>query len=219
MEAVQKTSISHMALIFSSNPVFTALGALVFFKEKFQRKLIWVYGLALTGLYFLFRDQGDQVSTVYGDSAALISAVLHAAYVLSGKRSRRDLGNLEFTSLVYLSSGIMFLMLAVALQAPLNISSENTWWALLGLIVFPTLLGHSLFNYLLNSININFLSCAKLIEPGLATLMAYWFVGEQISSSSFWAYGFIASAVMILFWPKAPSQVHIDRNIESIKKL
>lgn len=217
MEAVQKTSISHMALIFASNPIFTAVGALVFFQEKFHRKLFLVYGLALTGLYFLFRDQGDQASTVYGDCAALISAVLHAAYVLSGKRSRRDMGNLQFTSLVYLSSGIMFLILAFALNAPLAISSQNTWWALIGLIIFPTLLGHSLFNYLLNSMNINFLSCAKLIEPGLATLMAYWLVGELISSSSFWAYGFIASAVLILFWPKGRSPVHIVKNKETMK--
>lgn len=202
MEAVQTTSVSHMVLIFSSAPIFTALGSQFLFKDRFYPRFFLVYGLALTGIVLLFRDHPEgSLSTLHGDLNALISAALHAGYTLSGKKSRERLNNGQFTAVLYLSSGLLFFLWALWAQEPLVQDSFNFNVAILGLVLFPTFLGHTLYAYLLKTMNINFLSCSKLLEPALSTLMAFIIFKEEIGPADVYAYAFIAAAVLVLFRP------------------
>lgn len=202
MEAVQTTSVSHMVLIFSSAPIFTAIGSLFFFKDRFYPRFFLVYGLAITGIVLLFRDHPEgSVSTLHGDLSALISAALHAAYTLCGKKSRENLDNSQFTAVLYLSSGFFFLLWALGAKEPLVHDTMGFNIAIFGLILFPTFLGHTLYAYLLKTMNINFLSCSKLLEPALSTLLAFLLFKEEIGASDIFAYAFIAAAVLILFRP------------------
>ncbi len=203
MEAVQTTSVAHLVLIFSSSPIFTAVGSLLFYRDRLLPRFFLVYGLAIAGILLLFQDHSAaSVSTLHGDLVALLSALLHSVYALLGKRARQQLDNWQFTSVLYLVSGTLFLVWALASNAPLLIPTSNFNLAILGLIIFPSLLGHSLYTYLLKHVNINFLSCAKLLEPGLSTLLAFLFLSETIGTQDVVAYGLIATAVVILFWRK-----------------
>lgn len=203
MEAVQTTSVAHLVLIFSSSPIFTAIGSFLFYRDRFRREYFLVYSLAIAGILLLFQDHSSSaVSTLHGDIFALVSAALHSAYALSGKKARETLDNSHFTSLLYLSSGAFFLCWALLFGQPLFVAGLSFQAGVWGLIVFPTLLGHTLYAYLLKHLNINFLSCAKLLEPGLSTLMAYWILGENLGAQDLLAYLLIGSAVLILFWPK-----------------
>ena len=203
MEAVQTTSVSHLVLIFSANPLFTALGSLIFFRDRFYPRFILVYSLALAGILLLFQDHPQSsVSTLHGDLFALLSAALHSGYALAGKRARHDLENGPFTSVLYLSAGLLFLVTVLVQNAPLYVPTYEFSGALLGLIFLPSLMGHSLYAYLLKHVNINFLSCAKLLEPGLSTGLAFLFLNESIGAQDVFAYGLIALAVIILFSKK-----------------
>lgn len=202
MEAVQTTSVSHMVLIFSANPIFTAIGSLLFFKDRFYPRFFLVYGLAIIGIVLLFQDHAlGSVSTLHGDLNALLSSALHSAYALSGKKTREHLNNSQFTAVLYLSSGLLFLFWAMGAGEPLFKDSFSFYLAIAGLVALPSLMGHTLYAYLLKHMNINFLSCAKLLEPALSTLMAFWIFQEQIGAMDLWAYGFIGAAVLILFRP------------------
>ena len=74
----------------------------------------------------------------------------------------------------------------------------STWAALATLAFAVSLGGHGLFTYLLNTYGVLALSCAKLVEPVLAALGAYWLFGEPLSPRLGAAFALIATGVVVL---------------------
>ena len=77
----------------------------------------------------------------------------------------------------------------------------TTWAAIVGLALGVTLAGHALFTWLLATMNVNLLSCAKLLEPIGGALGAWLAFGEPLNSTTPIAFGLIASAVLVLLVP------------------
>lgn len=208
--ATQNTSIAHLVMIFSANPIFVALGAYLFFGEKLPKRALISYPLTMIGLTLLMVDRAPEgtVTTVYGDVMALASVILHAGYGLLSKRARNFLDNDLYSFWLYVGTGGFYFLFALIRGVFWTSESGFVeypmmfYFSVLGLIVFPTLLGHTLFTYLLKHMNITILSCAKLVEPGISVYMAYFFFGERAGPHATLAFSFIAAAVLILFLPK-----------------
>lgn len=207
VHSAQTTSVAHVVLIFSAAPIFTAIGAALWFREKFPKHLYFVYLLAGLGVYLLMTDPirastvRAQATTVEGDVSALISAALHAVYVLASRQARREATNLRFSFWLYSISGFLFLMIALFQEQPLAPTHPLFYLAIGGLILFPSLLGHTLFTYLLKYVNVNILSCAKLLEPAFAVGMAYILFDEVVGAKTVSAFALMIAAVLILFRP------------------
>ncbi|GIL16505.1 MAG: permease [Oligoflexia bacterium] len=196
------TTIANCMIIFAINPLFTAAGATVFLKEHFQKKLIFAYILAVFGIYQLvhhnLRFDSDYL---WGDISALFSAVLFSAYVLTGRKAREIHTTKGYTFLVYGLASFCFLTLALVKKTELTNYPAQTWMAIAGLVLFPTLLGHALFSYLMKHMNLNWMSCGKLIEPVLSSIVAIWLFQENLTTSTWIAFGFTSISVLILFSP------------------
>jgi drug/metabolite transporter (DMT)-like permease len=190
-------------ILFASNPLFTAFASVVFFREKLTARLVVAYLLALSGIYYLVSHQLKfEPNTLDGDLAALLSGALYSAYLLASQQARRELQNKEFTLIMFSIAGLCFLALGFAREIPLLPTTPQTWGAIMGLAIFSTILGHGLFSYLLQYMNINVMSCGKLLEPALAALAAWLLFGEEITSTMVISFGLTASGVALLFWKK-----------------
>lgn len=198
--ASQNTTVSNTMIIFSSNPIWTSLGAIVFFQEVFKKRLIVSYLLALGSIYLLVIHD-FQLSNNYGDWSALLSALFYAAYMLTGKQARRYLDNRSFALIQYSICALLFALCVVATQANLTGYPNISWLSVAGLVVFPTLLGHFLFTYLVQYMNINLMACGKLIEPIIASILAYFIFREQLSQYAWISFVLTTFAVLILFAP------------------
>lgn len=215
--SAQTTSIAHLVMIFSSAPLFTALGAAIFFREPFPPRLWGIYAIAGAGILLLFNNPLSAksklavASSFSGNMAAVASAAFHAAYALVGKKVRRTLPNLNFSFSLYWVSGLCFLVLAVFSNwqslPDLAPTYGNFYLAIAGLILLPSLLGHTLYTYLLKFININILSCAKLAEPAISTFIAFLLFGEEIGPRTLIAFAFIGGSVLWLFAPAISAQI------------
>jgi drug/metabolite transporter (DMT)-like permease len=90
--------------------------------------------------------------------------------------------HLTFIHVIYLWGGL--LSLPVALLIPLSSGAEIVWsdpislLALLALVLFPTLIGHSGFNFAVRHISLLTVSFFTLIEPVTNTLTAALILGE-----------------------------------------
>jgi drug/metabolite transporter (DMT)-like permease len=199
MRSAQTTSIAHLTLIFSSSPIFTALGAWLWFREKFKPQWLAVYLLAGLGIVMLFYDRANQQNSTSGDFTALISAVLHSAYALTSKKARLKVDNVKFSSILYLTSAVLFLICALTLNESLWPSAPNFWACIAALVILPSWLGHTLFTYLLKHLNINWMSCAKLIEPAMSAAMAFAIFGQELGALAGAAYLMISFAVVLLY--------------------
>ncbi|PWU12954.1 MAG: hypothetical protein C5B49_15420, partial [Bdellovibrio sp.] len=205
--AAQNTSIPHLMILYSANPLFTALGALLFFKEEFPRRLYFAYPLAVVGLTVLMLERPTTIPLTpeqawRGDWMAIVAALTHSMYVLAAKKARQGTDNFRFSFGLYLVSGLFYGGLWLVTTAKQGVVFPAPFYlSVAGLIVFPSILGHTLITYLLKHMNVNLLSCSKLVEPAISSLLAFFLFSETIGSLGVLAFALIGSAVLILFAP------------------
>src|SRR5699024_7408885 len=76
--------------------------------------------------------------------------------------------------------------------------SLDIWWIFLALAIIPTFFGHSLFNWALKWLSTSTISMAIVFEPIGATILAYFILGEVVTSFQ-WLGGTIVIFGLFLF--------------------
>jgi drug/metabolite transporter (DMT)-like permease len=95
--------------------------------------------------------------------------------------SRQKLGILEYACVTYGASAVALLIVALPTDVQLGGYSSQTWWAIVGLIIGPQLLGHTFINFALRAIDATRVSVAVMAEPVIATIMAFYLFQETPS--------------------------------------
>jgi drug/metabolite transporter (DMT)-like permease len=62
----------------------------------------------------------------------------------------------------------------------------TAWLALAGVVAGPQLLGHTVFNGLLASVSASVVAVVMLLEPVIATILAWWLF-DEVPGPSLWA--------------------------------
>lgn len=200
--ASKNTTIANCMIIYSTNPLFVAVGAYFFFKEKMSWRLFIAYLLAFAGIYQLMIhhlkfDQG----MVAGDFSALISAIFFTVYLLTGKKVRSQFANTEYSSIIYLIASLCFGLFGLSKGIQFTNYGTQTWIAIGASIILPTLLGHALFTYLMKFMNVNLMTCGKLIEPAISSAIAFLLFQEKLKTNTLVAFFLTSIAVLFLFLP------------------
>lgn len=200
--SAQHTTIADCMITFSTHPLWTGLGAWAFFGERVRARQAAAYALAAGGVAVLFAGAASlDASGWRGDLAGLTSAAAFSGYILCGRSVRRRLDNTVFAALASSGAAVLFLVCGAARGDVWTGYPPSFWGSVLALAVVVSIGGHALFTHLLESIDVNALSCAKLLEPPLAAVWARLVFGEALSWRAAWAFGFIAAAVLVLLLP------------------
>jgi drug/metabolite transporter (DMT)-like permease len=181
LSSVRITTIASSVLLVSTTPVFIAVAAWAFQHERFPRST-WVgIVIALAGTALIGGgDLGG--SSLWGDFLATLGAAAAAGYFMAGQAARRKLGILEYATITYAVSALLLLAACIVGTVPLTGYSAHAWWAVIGLIVGPQLLGHTLINFTLKDIDPTTVSVTVMAEPVLATALAFILLGEVPSA-------------------------------------
>lgn len=173
------TSVSSSVVIVATQPIFVALFTPMILKEKID---FWVFMsilIALTGIFIIAgRDVKIGGENLKGDFLSLIGAIMAALYLTLGRSIRKKLNLLPYIFLVYsISTVVIFIF---CLFSGVNFSPV-TWknlilFVLLALI--PTLIGHTLYNYILKYVKAHVVGMTILGEPLGATLLAFLILKE-----------------------------------------
>ena len=199
--AAQNTSIANCMVAFQTHPLWTGAGAWLLFGLPVTYRLGAAYLLAGAGIWTMLGGAWSLSSGGRGDLAALASAFLFSGYVLSGRRVRAALDNASYAGAVYWVVALCFLAAGEAKGVVWTGYPWTTWAAISGLAVIVTLGGHALFTHLLASMDVNLLSCAKLLEPIGGALGAWVAFGEPLKPRTGVAFAFIAAGVLVLLVP------------------
>ena len=198
-KAVQETSIGAATLLFCLNPISTAGLAWYFWGEGATRKHFLAGAFGLLSVAVLFWESLGQISEIKGLSSGLLSGLLFSCYMISGKSVRRHLSNTAFALSAYTFTAVASGLIMVTKNIPFFEYTQQTWWAFLLLAVLPTLMGHAIFSYSLNHINVNLMSCATLLEPVLAALTASWIFQEPITAHFVLSFSLAMLSLSVLF--------------------
>ncbi|MFB5285234.1 DMT family transporter [Peribacillus sp. Hz7] len=180
-ESLNYTTVASSTVLVTLQPIFAFAGAFFFFKERFSVKVLISGAIAIIGSVIIswgdFRISGW---ALFGDLLALIACALATSYLLVGQDVRKRISSTTYTFIVYLFSTIVLFIYVIVAQQPLRGYPVSDWMYFILLAIFPTLLGHSLFNWAIKWLSTTTISMAILLEPVGATILAYFLFGEKV---------------------------------------
>jgi drug/metabolite transporter (DMT)-like permease len=192
--SLEFTSVASSVVLVTTNPLWVALLAPIFLKERLTPAILIGMLVALAGgVVVAMSDSCTQTAAglacpplgefvqgeaFWGDLLALMGAWTGAGYILIGRRLRPSLSLTPYIFLVYgIAAVVLIVMVAFSGQAAFGFSTE-TYIYLLLLALLPQLLGHSSFNWALAHLPASYVSIALLGEPVSSTILAYFILGE-----------------------------------------
>ena len=171
-EALRFTSIASAVVLVDTEVFFVAFLLLFLFRERIS-KPAWL-GILITfagSVVIAASDAGNGSNALLGDLIALAGAACMAVYTIIGKTCRQRITTTAYTVLVYLSAAVTVLVILLCSGVPISGYGPVNWLSALGMAVFCTLLGHSVFSWGLKYESAAFISTAKLLEPVFASLL------------------------------------------------
>lgn len=201
ISAVQRTSVANAAICFSLSPLFTAIGARFVLRERLRPSVFVTITLGVAGVAIVgWSDLSLSPDQFVGDLFALLGGLVFGLYLLIGGQHRRTLDNLLVMPVVYIAGALSLLPFVLGSGVEMFALDGQTWWALLALAVFPTIVGHASMVYLMRWFPVSTLSSATLAEPLLAGIVAWILFDEGMRPLAFLGYFLVAVGLLFLFW-------------------
>jgi drug/metabolite transporter (DMT)-like permease len=178
---------SLVAVIVSMNPLFVSLFALVLLKEKLSRFQIYSLFVGFVGLVIIILGeielfQQHFVNLPLGIVFAILAAITFALYTVLTKWAVSQYGNLITNSVSFLLGGIVLSGINLAIGKSMSFTpSWHNIWLMLYLGVIITGLAYVLYFEAMKQLSAARASFYFFLKPALATLLAYFFLGEQLS--------------------------------------
>lgn len=195
--SLEHTTVASSVVLVSTSPLWVAILAPIFLKEKITKTVI--VGLILTliggtiigfsegctwdgGLSCASRADLALAEASKGNFLALMGAWTMAGYLLIGRKLRAKMDLIPYIFLVYgMAAIIMLVILAVTHNTLLGYQPMTYLW-LLAIAIFPQLIGHSTFNWALRYLPVALVSVTTLGEPIGSSILAFLILKEIPSS-------------------------------------
>lgn len=161
-----------IAIIFSSNSVFTILLALVFVKEKMTKRKLFAIILCVIGVLVCadFSSGTNLTSVIY----ALVSALSLSLYTVLSKKYMKKIGGVIHTALSFFFGSIVLLfgILTTGIKVVPILTTENVFLLIyLGIVV--TGIGYWAYNMAIEKGGAMTASLAFFIKPILTPVVTF----------------------------------------------
>lgn len=191
-ESLNYTSVASSTVIVTLQPLFSVVGGYFLFKERFSKGAITGCLVAIAGSVIIgWQDFQISGQALFGDILAFIAAGIITAYFFIGQHVRKRLSLIPYAVIGYGSSAVFLGIFAFIQQTPFFTYSANTWWSFIGLAFIATILGQTVFNWLLKWLSTSIISMAILGEIIGTCLLAYFILDEVISLQQGLGIGFV----------------------------
>ena len=179
-ESLRWTSIASSVVLVDTEVFFVALGSVLLLRKKLPGRAWLAVALAFGGsVVIAMADTAVGPDALRGDAIALTGALCMAVYTMIGAVCRRRLSTTVYTCLVYTAAAVTLLVITLAGGAPLMGYGAVNGLTALGMAVFCTLLGHSVFSWGLKYLPPAFISTVKLMEPVFASMWGLALFAER----------------------------------------
>lgn len=174
------TSIASSTVLVSTHPFLVLAYGYVVRGERTTRPALAGVLIAVVGALLIgWGDFALDAKAFLGDALAFLGAVTVTGYFLIGQHVRQRVGAVVYSTTAYAAAAVMLLPLAWRWAGSLTGFDSQNWWIFAGLAVFPTIFGHTLFNWALKYVPASIISINILAEPVGASLLA-WLIWRSI---------------------------------------
>jgi len=174
ISSLKYTTVASATVLVNTQPLFIVVLAFFFLGERISRRALFWMLFAFAGSAVISVGGGDAGGSnpLTGNLLATGGALASSGYMLIGRALRQRLSAGAYSFMVYLTSAVLLVAFVVATGKPLFTYPPVEYLIFVGLAVFPTLLGHNLFNWSLGYLKPSFVSVAILGEPVFSTILA-----------------------------------------------
>lgn len=170
-ESLQHTSIAVAAVLVNTEAIFVTLGSVAFLKSQLQGKAWAAVLITFAGSVIVALADLSGGGSLKGNLLALVGAIMGAAYTLVGTVCRRGgISTTMYTYFLYMAAALTVLVLSLFSGLPLTGYEPVNLLTTLGMAVFCTLMGHSVYSWGLKYLPASFIATAKLVEPVFAAV-------------------------------------------------
>ncbi|NIT59800.1 MAG: EamA family transporter, partial [Aliifodinibius sp.] len=176
------TSVASASVLVTIHPIIMILVERLWFKRGFA-KTTWIgVLLAFSGSVLLgisdSQIEQDFADPLFGNFLALTAAIIFVVYLLIGQKIRRKREWIDYVFPVYFYAAAACVLMAVVMGKNLLDISKIGVWAGAGLAFGPQILGHGSMNYAVKFVSPTLLSTLILVEPLLASVLAFFLFAE-----------------------------------------
>ncbi|MGX5493732.1 DMT family transporter [Bacillus toyonensis] len=181
-ESLRYTSVASSTVIVTLQPLFSMVGGYFLFKERFTKGAVIGCFIAISGSIVIgwqdFQISGD---ALYGDILAFMAAGIITAYFFISQHIRKDLSLIPYSVISYRSSACFLGIFAYMQQQSFIHYATQTWLSFIGLAFIATILGQTIFNWLLKWMSATVISMSILGETIGTCVLAYFILSETIT--------------------------------------
>lgn len=195
---LKRTYVASATFIISINPLFFALFERFLYKRRIPVYTYISLAMVLGGAYWLFASRGGQLGQS-GDFLCLLSTLLFVIYLLVSRRVSEDVPHLVYIHVIYLWGGLLTFPFALTGGGlgQVDVTDLGSVLALLGLALFPTLIGHTSNNYGVRHLSPLTVSFFTLAEPIIASITAALILSEIPPFREFPSYALFLGATVL----------------------
>lgn len=173
------TTVSNSTILVATQPVFVLAMEALSGQGKIEPRSVIGIALSLAGMAII---SGGDINLgreyIIGDLLALAGAFLAGVYLFIGRKIRARIDNFSYILPVYSVSAVTLFIICMISGVNMIDYPAKAWIFFVLLALIPTVIGHSLYNWLLEYVPAHKVATTILGEPIGATILAIFFLDQ-----------------------------------------
>ena len=202
------TAVAQSTLIVNLVPVAMPFFLFWFVKERIARTEVIGTAVAVLGLVLLTsHDSGSGTGSLPGNLVCVGSMLLFALYLALGRRNRDFPSIWLYVIPIYAQAAIICLVVSLPWIGSFPVASAKEWSLMLGLAVFPTVIGHSILNASMRHIRGQIVSLCNVSQFVFAGIMAVILFRELPPAIYYFSSALVVSGVVLVVLATPPDSL------------
>lgn len=180
ISSLKMTTVANSTILVSCSPIFVALSNYIVFKEKLSRKMVLGISMSLIGTIIIALGSSQEAfgNSMFGNMLAFLGAIFVAGYLVIGGFVRKKLSAGIYVFIVYSASTVVLFIMCIAAEIPLYPYALKEFMLFIALAFFCSILGHTVYNYMVKYVSSTLISVSTLSEPIFASILAVLIFNE-----------------------------------------
>jgi drug/metabolite transporter (DMT)-like permease len=197
--AIGYTNIANATLLNNIAPLWVALVAVLFWRERLKG-LFWVgLGLALSGAAIVFgSDIINDPHLGRGDLLAIFSSIFYAGYFLVTQRGRLHFDVIPYVWLTTFVAALFLLGVNLVAGNQLLGLPLQTYLMFLAVALISQITGYFSLSYALGHLPASVVAPTMILQPVMTALLAIPLAGELLSTSQWVGGGAVLAGIYIV---------------------
>jgi len=206
------TLAGNASLVVNTVPLVMPFLSWTFLREGPTKREIAGTSLALAGIVLLaWGDYHFSPEHLVGDGLCLLSMLVYAVYILLARKRAKPGALFTYITPLYASGALVCLAWALVFEQPFKPVGGFDVLLVVGLVVFPTLAGHSIANWAMTVVRAQTVSLLNLTQFVFAGILAFFVFGEVPNGVFFLTAALVAAGAGVALFPFKARQLTTDK--------